>query len=675
MRGRAQPEAAVVLVALGRRQRGDEGVAERDQGPALAIVEQLAVGQGRERLADREAGLGVVGEVVGVARRRVPGGHHQRLATGVLADPVGAVARAEPGLLPAAHRQLERRVVELRVVDHRRPRLDPARELLAAPLVAGPDRGLQAVAAVVGELDRLVRIADPHHRQGRAEGLLGHAEHRVIDVGEHGRLEVTPRPLAARAPGDRGRALVERVADVGLDQLQLRREDDRADVDGSRLAGRPLAQAADLLGQPLEELVVDRLLDVDPFDRDADLARVVEPVGGGGVGGALEVGVGEHDHRVLAAELEAHRGERLRGLRHHLLPGRDRAGEHDEVDLVDQRRAGLAAAGGDLKDALGDPALGEHLGHQQRGQRGHLGRLHDHGVAGGERRDAVAEGVVERVVPGADHADDAERLVADHHPAAAHERRRRLDLLVGEVGGRLPGPELERREPVGELGELGLVGRAAGLGADRRHHPLGVRDQPAARREQDLGAPLEPELRPAGLRRAGRGDDRPHLVRAELGDARDRLPRRRVLDLDSRLRVASALPPSRIEPSLFARRRPATRTEPAGRAGTTSVPARRSQNPRRSSRVSTPSNPSPNGISARISPNSRRRARRIPSRGDPSWSSIRIESRRMPGVWPAVAQKVSRYRRPEEDPRADAEDDPGGRDPARVAQRGGDQAE
>ena len=72
--------------------------------------------------------------------------------------------------------------------------------------------------------------------------------------------------------------------------------------------GRALAQRLDLLGEPLDELVVDGLLDVDALDRDADLARVVEPVGDGGVGGALEVGVGEHDHRVLAAELEADRG-------------------------------------------------------------------------------------------------------------------------------------------------------------------------------------------------------------------------------------------------------------------------------------------------------------------------------------------------------------------------------
>ena len=357
-----------------------------------------------------------------VPRRRVARVDHQRLALRVLADPVRAVARAQPGGLPAAHRQLERRVVQLRVVDDRRPGLDPARDPLAALVVAGPHGGLEAVRPLVGERDRLLGVADAHHRQRRAKRLLDHAAHRVVHAVEHRRPVEAPRAGCALAAGDHAGALLDRVAHVRLDQLDLRREDDRPDVDRAGLAGRPLPQALDLLRQQLEELVVHGLLDVDALDRDADLAGVVEPVGGRGVRGALEVGVGEHDHRVLAPEFEAHRGQRLRGARHHLLAGGDRAGEHHVVDLVDQRRTGLAAAGGDVENALREAAVGEHLGHQQRGERRDLRRLQDHGVAGGERRDAVAERVRQRVVPGADHTDDPQRRVPDHELAAAHQR-------------------------------------------------------------------------------------------------------------------------------------------------------------------------------------------------------------------------------------------------------------
>ena len=130
-------------------------------------------------------------------------------------------------------------------------------------------------------------------------------QHRVVDAGEHGRLVEAAGAVADAPPVDDARAPLDRVATWRVDQLDLGREDDRADVDGARRPGRALAKRLDLAGEPLDELVVDGVLDVDALDRDADLTRVVEPVGGGGVGGALEVGVGEHDHRVLAAELEA----------------------------------------------------------------------------------------------------------------------------------------------------------------------------------------------------------------------------------------------------------------------------------------------------------------------------------------------------------------------------------
>ena len=116
-------------------------------------------------------------------------------------------------------------------------------------------------------------------------------------------------------------------------------------------AVRALAQLADLRGQLGDELVVDGLLDVDPLDRDADLAGVDHPAPGRGVDGAVEVGVGEDDHRVLAAELEADRGQRLGGPRHHLAAGAVGAGELDEVDGVDQGGAGLADALDAVEDA------------------------------------------------------------------------------------------------------------------------------------------------------------------------------------------------------------------------------------------------------------------------------------------------------------------------------------
>ena len=207
---------------------------------------------------------------------------------------------------------------------------------------------------------------------------------------------------------------------------------------------------------------------------------VVEPVGGGGVRRPLEVGVGQHDHRILAAQLEADRRERLR--RRCAITFLPVATEPVNITKSTSSTSAAPASprpGRDLEDPLGQARLGEHLGHQQRRQRRHLRGLQDDGVAGRERRDAVAEGVVQRIVPGADHADDAHGPVADHHPAAADERRGRLDLLVGEVAGRLLRPELQRGEAVGELGELGLVGRTA-RSRRRSSRPRARRSRPSS---------------------------------------------------------------------------------------------------------------------------------------------------------------------------------------------------
>ena len=530
---RARPEAGRIG-AVGGLERRHPGVAERRERRAPEIVEELAGSVGRHRLGDLRGDLADVGQHVDLAGRRVAGGDEDRLPARVLADPVGAVPRAEAGLLPAAHRQLESRVVELGVVDAGDPGLDPARDLLAAGRVAGPDRRLEPIAALVRQRHRLLGVGDAHHRERRAEGLLGHAQHRVIDAGEHGRLVEAAGPLADPAPGPDLGAALDRVADVGVDQLELGREDDRADVDGAEIAGGTLTERRDALREPVDELVVDGFLDVDPLDRDADLAAVVEAVADRRVHRPLDVGIGEDDHRVLAAELEADRRQRLGRLRHHLLAGLDRAREHDVVDEIDERRTGPSPPGRDREDAVGDPGLGQHLGHQERRQRGHLGRLQDHGVARHQRRDAVSEGVDQREVPGADDTDDTGRLVAHLELAPAPDRGRGgLDDLVGQHPGGALRPELERGGAVSELGEERLVGGLAGLAADRLDDPVAVGHHPGARRHQHPSALLESGLPPRGLGRPGGGGDGFDLGAPEVGHGGERLAGRRVVHRDA----------------------------------------------------------------------------------------------------------------------------------------------
>ena len=153
---------------------------------------------------------------------------HQGLLAGVLAQSRRAVAYAQTRLLPAAHRQFQRQVVQRRVVHAHGAGVDPARHAFAARQVLGEDGRAEAVRRVVGLADRLVGVRDLHHRQRGAEGLFGHRGHRVVDVGEDGRFVEAPGARPAAAAGGHACARVARLLDVALDDLELWRERHRA---------------------------------------------------------------------------------------------------------------------------------------------------------------------------------------------------------------------------------------------------------------------------------------------------------------------------------------------------------------------------------------------------------------------------------------------------------------
>ena len=148
-----------------------------------------------------------------------------------------------------------------------------------------------------------------------------------------------PRPGAALAAGhERARPSATRVGDVLLGDLDLLREDDRADVDDVRRSDRPGAARASSSrrarrarrGSPVR---------VDALDRDADLTGVREAAEHDGARGALDVAVGAGDERRLAAELHHARDEALAARRGDALAGRDAAGEDELLDArLDERR-------------------------------------------------------------------------------------------------------------------------------------------------------------------------------------------------------------------------------------------------------------------------------------------------------------------------------------------------
>ena len=94
-------------------------------------------------------------------------------------------------------------------------------------------------------------------------------------------------------------------------------------------------QVLDVTHDGVDELVVDRFERVHPLDGHTRLAGIEERAPDRGVGGQVDVGVLEHDQRILAAEFQADRGQPAGRALGHLRTGRGRAGELDVVGVVD----------------------------------------------------------------------------------------------------------------------------------------------------------------------------------------------------------------------------------------------------------------------------------------------------------------------------------------------------
>ena len=181
-------------------------------------------------------------------------------------------------------------------------------------------------------------------------------------------------------------------------------------------------------------------MDEDAGTGEADLARVVVLLDRQ-FRGQLEISVGEHDERALAAQFEAARGEIVRGGLRDGLGGRHRAGEGyaAESGMGDERSTRLVAkALHDVERAVRQAGFLRDVGEQRRGERSPLGRLQNHGVARGQCRCDLPGRKHERRVPWSDECGDSGRIPGYVVGVAA-----RLEVRVTEVVDQPVGEEAE----------------------------------------------------------------------------------------------------------------------------------------------------------------------------------------------------------------------------------------
>jgi hypothetical protein len=249
---------------------------------------------------------------------------------------------------------------------------------------------------------------------------------------------------------------------------------------------------------------------VEPLDGETDLARVLERAFENAGRDLLRIDVVEHDAGVVAAQFQRNAFQRGRRIRHHLLTGCGRSSERDLADVGMFRHlvAEIVGVGNDVQDALGQDVL-DQLGKFQRRQRGGRCRLYHQRIAGQKRRRQFEAEDQQRIVPGDDGPDDAERAPM------------RLDAAITAVLYHTH-RQVERTEIAEEAGHAhdlagGIRQRLALLAGQKARQFIGVGFDGVGHFGDELAAFRHRVRRPGGKSRLCRGDGGVELA---LGSAR-----------------------------------------------------------------------------------------------------------------------------------------------------------
>ncbi len=267
------------------------------------------------------------------------------------------------------------------------------------------------------------------------------------------------------AAGDHGRVAAGALDEAGH-PVAVGEGDQRAEV-GARVQRVAQPDPPVQLGHAGHEGVVERALDVGAGGGGAVLAAVDQGGGDGAVRRGVEVGVVEDHERGLAAEFQVGALDGRGGEFGDPLADRGGAGEGDHRDVRVRHQVlarDPARAGDDVDHAVRDAGQGAGPGEHQRGQRGQLGRLEDDGVAGRDRREDLPGGHLERVVPGRDRTDHADRL-------APHVRGVVAGVLAGRLALQVAGGPGEEGRVVDGAGDVELGGELDRLAGLRGLHP------------------------------------------------------------------------------------------------------------------------------------------------------------------------------------------------------------
>jgi hypothetical protein len=240
-------------------------------------------------------------------------------------------------------------------VDAERPHPGPPRDPQAPFGILGPHAAGQAVARVVGDLDRLGLGVVRDHRHHRPVDLVPGDGHPGVGVREHGGPVVVAAHRGGRAApaGHDPRPRHHAGRHAGLHQHPLPRIGQRPHgrLLGHRVAHREPAGLGDQRGH---RLVVPAPRGQHPGHGEARLPGVGEAQAAQLGRDRAQVDVVEHDRGRLAAQFEGDRLEALAADRGDPPPGRGRPGDRHDVHAGVRREHLRHRRGPDPADGRAD---------------------------------------------------------------------------------------------------------------------------------------------------------------------------------------------------------------------------------------------------------------------------------------------------------------------------------
>lgn len=203
--------------------------------------------------------------------------------------------------------------------------------------------------------------------------------------------------------------------DKAGDPLQLLSGNQRPQF-GSGVVGRADLQGGDRLAQRLHQLFIHRALHIQAAGGGAILPGVVEAETANTVHHLLQVGVVKHNHRSFAAQLHVGAFHAGRCIADDMRTGGDRPGQryHAHPLVAGQRIADFSSLTEQNIDHARREQVGQQAGQIQRRQRRLLRRLQHRAVSRRQRRGQLPRRHHQRVIPGGDRGDDADRIAANH---------------------------------------------------------------------------------------------------------------------------------------------------------------------------------------------------------------------------------------------------------------------